>query len=391
MSIPKDVGSSSTGRLLIGVLSCLTLAVPLLVLGQATRPEKPRLDASPVELRREYQDRFGKLKADDVEGHYALAEWCREHRLYRSLLKQAQYVLQLEPDNENARLLYRVAVDALKAQNTQTRPAEGAAAAESIDGELLGPQQIQQLKYAEFLPPDETRPSLPIHGRVRRADRGESFKVRFAGSVLNDFLDYMSGHPDFRSRENRTAFLSLAPTRQAQLIREHSGNRFEDDIEIITNPLVFQQFERVLPMVMSGCATSSCHGGAGAESWRLRTARPRTDLNLYTNFLIVNRVREGGHRLVNRAKPEESLLLQYGLPPRQALFQHPEEIAVMFPRGREDARYRTILMWIENLRMPEPRTGVALPGYPEPPPPQLGGTPATQEPANAQTAPAPAP
>lgn len=392
MPIPTDVGFSAKGRLLIGALLSLVVVAPLLVLAQATQPDRPQRDASPVELRREYQERFNKLKADDVQGHYALAEWCREHRLYRSLLKQAQYVLQLEPDNENARLLYRVAVDALRAQNAQTRPAEGAAAAESVDGELLGPQQIQTLKFAEFLDLDETRPSLPVQGRVRDGQKGETFKVRFSGDVLKDFLEYMSGHPDFRSREDRTAFLSLNPTRQAQVIRQHSGTRFQDDVEIVTDPLIFQQFDRVLPMVMSGCATSNCHGGADAESWRLRTVRPRTDLNLYTNFLILNRAQHGLQRVVNRAKPEESLLLQYGLPPQQALFQHAEEIPVMFPRGREDARYRTILTWIENLRVPEPKTGVALPGYPEPPPPQLGGVPKAPEPASPPAeAPAPAP
>jgi hypothetical protein len=372
MFSPTHAGVSPRRWLLAGAAGLVLLAVPFFGLAQATRPATSRPDRSPADLRREYQERFKSLRADDVQAHYALAEWCRDQRQYRSLFRQAQYLLQLQPDHENARLLYRLAVDQLRAQNAQTRPAEGDGQTGSADGELLTPKQIQKLKFAEFLNPDQIRPPLPINGRAIEGLREEFLKVRFDGNVLNEFLDQMSGHQDFSSRADRTRFLSLPPTRQVQLIREYTGEKYQNRIEIINDPLVFRQFDRVLPMIMNGCGTTQCHGGGEAEGWRLRTVRPRTDLNLYTNYLILNRVRKDNQRVINRPKPEESLLLQYGLPPQQAMYQHPEPIPVMFPKGWEDARYRTILAWIQNLPMPEPKIGVALPGYPEPPPPQFG-------------------
>ncbi len=364
----------SPRRLLAWTVGLVLLAVPLLGLAQATRPATSRPEHSAADLRREYQERFKSLKPDDVQAHYALAEWCRENRLYHSLFLQTKYILQLQPDHENARLLYRLAAEHLRAQGAQSRPADGDAQATTADGELLTPKQIQKLKFAEFLNADQVRPALPVNGRAGEGLREEFLKVRFDGDVLNEFLDQMSGDPDFDSKEDRTRFLLLPPTRQVQLIREHTADKYQNRIEILNDPLVFRQFERVLPMVMSGCGTTACHGGADAEGWRLRTARPKTDLNLYTNYLILSRTSKGNQRVINRPKPDESLLLQYGLPPQQATFQHPEPIPVLYPKGREDARYRTMLAWIRNLTVPEPRNGVTLPGYPEPPPPRIGGT-----------------
>lgn len=372
------------------VPAMLLLLVPLW--GAAPAPPAPstRPDRSPTSLHREYQERFERLAPGDMQGHYALAEWCLERRLYRTLLKQSQYLLKLDPDNENARLLYKVAVQKLRSQNAQSQPGEEG---ESPDGELLSPTQIQKLKWAEFMEGptidwmSQDRP-LEIRRR-RRSDREdeEFLKVRFAPDVLNDFLDQMSGHRDFSRPVQRTRFLTLPPTLQTQIIRKQTGWRYQDDIEIVNDPLVFRRFQRVLPLVINGCGTTYCHGGPEAEGWRLRTARPRTDLNLYTNFLILTRVRKGGERLVNRAKPDESLLLQYGLPPERASLQHSELIPIVFPQGRRDSRYRTILEWIEMLRMPEPENGVSLAGYPAPPPPQFGGSPPRQE----TPRPAPAP
>lgn len=390
MRYRNPAGSWAQKFLLLGAAVSVLLALPFWGSAQTptSGPAATRPDRSPADLQREYQQRFNRLRADDTEGHYTLAEWCRENRMYRLLLRQSQHVLQLDPGHENARLLYRLAVEQLRAQTAQTQP-EQAEAAASGDGELLTLSQIQKVKYAEFLDRDQVRPPLPAaNGRARVAPEpvGEFLQVRFKENVLNQFLDQMAGTTDFGSRDDRTRFLAMAPTLQAQIIREQTGDEYQKQIEIVNDPLVVGQFERVLPTVMSGCGTSLCHGGSEAEKWRLRTTRPRTSLNLYTNFVIVNRVRNGNQRLVDRRNPEDSLLLQYGLPAQQATYQHPTPIPVMFPRGRDDLRYRTILTWIENLRVPEPRLAITLPGYPEPPLPQIGGV---GKPANNNEAPVP--
>lgn len=69
---------------------------------------------------------------------------------------------------------------------------------------------------------------------------------------------------------------------------------------------------------------------------------------------------------------------------RAAETHHPIRIEPLYPMGIEDARYQAVLRWIDLLTMPEPRTGVSLPGFPEPPPPgtHLGGTGPSTQPAH---------
>lgn len=363
---------------------------PVAGLAQERRPAATR----PAEdVQQEYRQRFSALEAKDIKGHYALAEWCREQGQYRLLLRQVDYVLSLDADHENARLLRRIALREIN-RRPDEKAADGRAGAEAedaSDGEYLTPAQIQKLRFAEFMRPtddvfrllDEEEDLIGRRDdddkRMRTGPR-EFLQVRFESGVLHDFLDQMAGHPDFSGREARIRFMKLTPTQQLQLIRHHTGDKYAKRIAIGSDPLVIREFRKVLPIALAGCGTSACHGGPEAKGFRLRVGRPDTDANLYTNFMILNRVTKGKDRLVNRTKPEDSLLLEFGLPTRYAEKIHPVEIPELYPRGPEDPRYQTVIQWVEKLMVPMPRTGVSLPGYPEPPPPGTGiGRPATEE------------
>jgi hypothetical protein len=395
---PGQRGSLPGGLALMGLAAAVAF-LPMIGLAQAprtaatrpatTRPATTQQAPAPQALIKEYQDRRERLAPEDIAGHLALAEWCRDHKLYQQLWREAAYVVRLDSNNQTARTLFRLAANEIKAQNSQTRPANGSQPAESAEGEFLTPAQIQKLRFAEFLDARATPRPVIMGGGRRTVPTGrpgpgslaeEFLQVRYDGKVVDEFLDVMAGLPDYNSRDARTRFLKAPATIQLQQIRQFTANQFENRIEIINNPLAFRQFEHILPTVTTGCGTLACHGGPNAQVWRLRTARPRPEVNLYTNFLILNRVHRGNDRLVNREKPEESLLLQFGLSPVQAYVTHPEPLPkVMFPGGATDPQYRSILAWIQNLRVPEPRTGISLPGYPEPPPPQFGGKPKVKE------------
>ena len=375
-----DLQPSTAGRArrawMLAVVVPAILAVPFLVVAQSSKPAATRPDRSPNDLRREYQERFDRLGAADLKGHLELAEWCRTQELYRLLLRQSQYILRLDPGNAEGSQLYRLAGEKLRAQNqnTPSRPADGQPRGpENTDREFLTPAQIQKLKFAEFLDLSGGRPRQGETTRARGSTSEEFLQVRYQGRVLEDFLADMSGQQDFETRDQRNLFLELPPTRQLQILRQKSGTKYQNRIEIVNDPLVFRQFDKVLPLVLAGCGTTACHGGDKAEGWRLRTGRPATRANLYSNYLVLIRAHKGNQMVVNRAKPEDSLLLHFALPSGEAEFKHPEDIPPLFPQGRNDSRYRTFLTWIQTLQVPEPRTGVALPGYPEPPLPQIGG------------------
>jgi len=332
--------------------------------GAASRPA--------TEVAREYQRRFAKLAPDDAKGHYGLAEWCHQQRRYGLLLWQADYVLKLDPEHVEAKLLRSIALRQLKEQGREgledpggapPRPGGKRILPDELRELFVTQQDVRKLRWAEFR-------DRPAGDRRLPPDQREGARVKFGKGVLTDFLDAMAGDRDFTGKANRRRFLRLPQMDQLQLIRYYKGDAYADRIEIASNPLVFRKFKDVLPIVQQGCGANNCHGGnVPAKPFGFRNSPLLPELSLYTNFLILDRVRLGKADLVNRTKPEDSLLLQYGLPELFAERMHPTEIKPLFLRGPRDRKYQTVLGWIQSLRDPRPRTGVKLKGYPEPPPP----------------------
>ena len=71
----------------------------------------------------------------------------------------------------------------------------------------------------------------------------------------------------------------------------------------------------------------------------------------YTNFFILTQVRVGGVPMIDRDRPEESLILQWGLPRASAKFPAPEDVPNWQPyfRDTEDPRFQRILEVIKSL------------------------------------------
>jgi hypothetical protein len=278
-------------------------------------------------LAEEYLRRFEALPADDVAGHYALAEWCNQQRQYDLL--QTQYVLKLDPKNVNARLLHTVALRNLNDRRRAERPDRLKPGARD-QGPLISKEDVERLRFAELL---DFRPGTSTPAPLR-----ESVTVHFDKGVLTDFLEAMGDAPEFRGEANRDRFFSLTPTQQVQVIRQYTGNAFANRIEILSDPLVFRRFKQVLPVIERGCATTGCHGGdTPAKPFGLRSSLAYPEQSLYTQFLILDRVSMGRNRLIDRDNPQDSLILQYGLPSRYGQLTHPTEVKPLYPQGQDQA------------------------------------------------------
>ena len=69
-----------------------------------------------------------------------------------------------------------------------------------------------------------------------------------------------------------------------------------------------------------------------------------------TNFYILTQTKIDGRRMIDRDTPEDSLLLQWGLPKADAKFAAPDsERWQPYFRGTDDDRYKDMLKWIELL------------------------------------------
>ena len=293
---------------------------------------------APTSIQAEYDTRLAALAPDDINGHYALADWCRAKRRYDLVVRECQTVLRLKPGHTNARLLLDVAQQQLNRagptdRSRQTAPARGP----GRQGDYVSEDDIQRLRYAELNP-----------------DRPERVQVRFHNRVTAEFVDLMVQQGKF-NRRGRTAFLRSKPAEKLFIMLQQDPEAYRDDIEIRSDPIVFAQFrKRILPTIMTGCATAMCHGGVRAPVFRLHGRKTRTERLVYTNFLILHSLTAQlepevrGRPLINRDRPEESLLLDYLLPRAMARHPHPTDIDPIV-RSKRDAKYLMVLQWISRL------------------------------------------
>ncbi|MGB9626789.1 MAG: hypothetical protein ACPMAQ_18200, partial [Phycisphaerae bacterium] len=81
--------------------SCVVVLGIVSVVGRSPAAE-PGVDAA-------YRVRSDLLEEKDAEGHYRLAEWCRQQGRYDLAAREARKVLAVEPKHERAAALLRMA------------------------------------------------------------------------------------------------------------------------------------------------------------------------------------------------------------------------------------------------------------------------------------------
>lgn len=226
---------------------------------------------------------------------------------------------------------------------------------------VLNEEQINQIRQAELQESD----ALAGRGRPR---------ISFQDGVLKRFVESQR-NMDFRVF-NRADDI----TKALVILRESRDPDMLEDVRIASHPTsILEYLNRVQPIILNGCATSECHGGAAARSFALY-GDAREDAASYTNFyLLMNtsaRVPKGAGgafdgvpaaetqpatdtgplgRLVDRIQPDDSLLLNYMLPRDKARFPHPavknyDGVVI----GTDQQNYQIVRRWIaESLnRLP---------------------------------------
>lgn len=297
-----------------------------------------------------YRQKASQIKAKDAEGFYKLAEWCREQERYDLVMTAAKKVLAINPKHENAKLLEKLAAEKLAAPPA-SQPAEKVEESGGRDG-LLSEADIQKLRFAEF----------------RASGTEERVRVEFARGFLEKFMEEMSGEAEFSSRFQKQTFTRLRPDEKLHQIillseRKYTApTKYASEVKIMDDPAAFVEFRRILPGVITGCGTSGCHGGRKAPRFRLTNDPLLKPPAVYTNFFALDAARTKEGRVINRDKPESSLLLQFGLPPALASARHPEFATPIKPifRNVEDPAYIRVREWIRQLRVPHPDYGIRL-------------------------------
>lgn len=301
---------------------------------------------------------YAKLDEKDVKGRIELGRRAFDERRYDLAEKALKDALAIDPNNaEAAELLRLTLVQKRMEKNTGTGTGstgtgtspDGVRNAQSQQYTALSPEQIQVIKRAEL------------------SEADTKVNIGFKNNVLKRYHD-----ADPNTGMNYTQFQRQPNTLKALMVIRNGGKDLAKDIEINNDPATMLAFRRdVMPIVLSGCATSSCHGGnnESTKEFGLITPAP-SNADVYTNYYVIQKykknVSEGvvegmlnptNALMIDRLSPEQSLLLQYGLPVQNADRKHPTVRGYngVFTRGRDDPKYKAIENWISSLGKVDPR------------------------------------
>jgi len=341
----------------------------------------------PPAMEEQFKQRLAKLPRNDIKRRIDLAHWAFDNRRYDLARDALDDALRLDPNNLEA-TTFRNTVDEQRrldrssAATPAPRPPPGPPPpgaqpppqpGEKMDRRLLSPSDINIIRQAEIRPDDNVR-------------------VRFDNDVKRRFIAMTNADP--------ARFNNLKPADQAMEILHHGDPRMRDDVKILQDPATVTEFRRLVPNVLTGCAATACHGGSAGGRFILY-APADNDAAVYTDFYILEKyVKQGAgggsifggadRRMIDRANPEQSMLLQYGLPQNMGQPPHPD-VRGFRPAyvNKDNPQYRRVLTWIKGQSPMEPvYEGIKydLPHAPGSEPPATA--PATKPATRAASAPA---
>ena len=345
----------------------------------------------------QFNQRRAKLDPSDVKGRLDLARFALDHKQYQLALLMVEEATEIAPNNEEARTLRETIRQQARLDRQQRPPATtpasppGPATAPATEptatttpaggphpGErrFLTADDIQQVRRGELKSGDSTRVAIP--NDVRRAYATQA-GVSFA------------------------QFSAKPPVEQAIEILSKGDDSMRKQVKITSDPEAIVRFKQIQPIVLSGCATTSCHGTAGGGGLTLYPAD--NDAATYTNFYILSKFARnaqsgnganGGNnnggggffggggsaerKLIERGRGDQSLLVQYGLPEAKATYKHPK-VANFRPafRDRDDPMARRVIGWMNDVLKPiEPTYDI---NYPLPGKPMSSSAPAATQPS----------
>ena len=309
-----------------------------------------------------FERRLAAVPADDYEARMDVAVEAFERGLLDFAQEVADGVARSDPGNARASAL----LDQIERQR-QLEVSRGrgvrSGATQAATRRVLRPttrnvlsdEQINRVRQVEL--------------RVEDVDAGrERPRISFRDGVVKRFVD---SRPDLQFKDfNGGNDVAKA----IFMLREARDEEIREDIHVTSHPTaILEYLRRVEPVVVNGCATSDCHGGDASASFALYNPA-RDDATSYTNFYLlstrgisVQRDQTGAFsgedqqaapsvgRLIDRGRPEDSLLLTYMLPRERTKYPHPQVEGYNGMVLDVDAEnYRIIREWISRTLEPLP-------------------------------------
>lgn len=327
-----------------------------------------RSDISQIDYPSEIADEFAKkraaIDAKDYDKRYDLANWAHEQYseakkntvALRVAIKELDSIINDNPGHLRASLLksiiFKKLTDVAKKPDApmpgvepMPMPMPGVnppAAGPKEPGDLptlLTPEQINLIKVFEVTL--DEKPDVQIKDSI-----AETLFSKYADSpALKDFPE---------GRRGKAKFERLEPVKQLAVIFEAAARDVYKDIVFRREPRALQTYRtKVHPtLVVRYCG--SCHGEPKPAAGFSLLTKKNDEASVYTDFLALS-YGEGTSKdvvrpLIDRERPEDSLLLQFALPITKATYPHPTVAGMKpyFNAGTSDPSYRITHEWISK-------------------------------------------
>ena len=309
----------------------------------------------------EYQQRLKKIDPKDPEARFTLAQWAYRKGLLKIAVHELEQVLKLKATDERASLLLKQVKARIASGGGGVKdpnPDNGGATVTPADRKgMITERDLNRIRLAELADVPFVRKRFL--GQVIEFRGKESARVAMTNNVTKRFIEEMRNDDDFRVDPKAAGdlFRKWSPQHQFSYMLsrlKRTDWAMKDDMVVKTDPESMRTFHRTIwPMLSTSCASTQCHGAVkGQGKLKLFNIKANDSIGMYSNYMILNQFAKGG-RMIYRDFPRESLLLEAGLPAKEAKWKHPDKAkATPLFTGVTDARYKTVLKWIESLNGP---------------------------------------
>jgi hypothetical protein len=295
-------------------------------------------------------------------------------------IAQLDWLLRDDPDNVQVRMLKGLTAKRIEDRQASERqpPADQAGNDTTTNGSSA---------KATYLT-DEQRNLLKIY----EIDLSSKPKLIVPGATVekiyaDERLRSDAAMAPYQGRTGKARFRTLPGYQQLEILFQLRARSLYEEVQVRSEPAPLREFRtRINPTYVVGHC-GRCHAVGKEASPQFFTRKANGEEAAYTNFLILSRMTGGIRDMIDRQTPEDSLLMQYGLPREEATFPHPEVPNFRhYFSGTEDRRYQEMTAWVKTLFRPTPRYPIQYTA-----PGTQTQTPATAEPAGPAPGPAPLP
>ena len=327
--------------------------------------EKIEYEKSAMEI---YAARQTELNADDLAGRFSLAREMADLEAYDLALEVLLPLRQQNPDHGRVQQLITIIEERQKLQfgTTSSIDRRGRAGGSPNNATVRGSQSDSQ-KQSKLLTDDQVN-LIKLWELPADLEQARPRVVVRRDTLEKFFKNYASEEMVPKGRKAQNEFRALKSYQQLQLFFKVRARALYSEVVVRDDPPAMVQFRRFINGAYVARYFRRHFGQGQVPGLYLFGKQPNQIHEAYTNFYILSMYEYLGLPMIDRAMPQRSLLLQWGLP-RDAAIHPAPEIEGWRPRftGPDDETFLKYVDWITQLYEPLPNYGVTYqwPGFGE--------------------------